>query len=139
MSGDIAYPLFPIVAFLGFIVPLIPLTWHLQALNSGTCFFIMWSSLASLNQFVNSVVWHGNFLNPAPVWCEICKNQSYSYSPFYTKHDNCIAIRIIMGASVGIPAASLCINRRLYYIASSQSASITLAEVCQFFKRMKLC
>ncbi|KDR78096.1 hypothetical protein GALMADRAFT_245099 [Galerina marginata CBS 339.88] len=106
---DNTYPLFPIFAFLGFILPLIPLPWHLQALNSGTCCFILWSSLACLNQFVNSIVWAGNVLNPAPIWCEI-------------------SIRIMMAASVGIPAASLCINRRLYYIASTQATSITAAE-----------
>ncbi|KIM42063.1 hypothetical protein M413DRAFT_143772 [Hebeloma cylindrosporum] len=106
---DSTYPLFPVFAFLGFILPLIPLPWHLQSLNSGTCYFILWASLASLNQFINSIVWAGNVLNPAPVWCEI-------------------SIRIMMGASVGIPAASLCINRRLYYIASIQTASITGTE-----------
>ena len=39
------------------------------------------------------------------------------------------AIRITMGASVGLPAASLCINRRLYRIASVQSVSITHSDV----------
>nr|AVI69656.1 pheromone receptor [Cyclocybe aegerita] len=107
---DPTYPAFPIFAFLGFFLPLVPLPWHLEALNSGTCFFIMWSSLACLNQFVNSVVWAKNVLNHAPWWCEI-------------------SIRIMMGASVGIPAASLCINRRLYKIATVQAATITLAEV----------
>ena len=70
---DVTYPLFPISAFLGFILSLVPLPWHLQAWNSGTCFFMMWTSLSCLNQFVNSVVWAGNVLNPAPWWCEICK------------------------------------------------------------------
>ncbi|KIJ93455.1 hypothetical protein K443DRAFT_684535 [Laccaria amethystina LaAM-08-1] len=107
--ADLTYPLFPIFAFLGFILAIIPLPWHLQALNSGTCFFMIWAALACLNQFVNSVTWAGNALNPAPVWCEI-------------------SIRIMMGASVGIPASSLCINRRLYKIASVQSATITVAE-----------
>ena len=34
-----------------------------------------------------------------------------------------------MGASVGLPAASLCINRRLYLIASVQTVTVTRAEV----------
>nr|AHL45283.1 pheromone receptor STE3.3.1 [Pleurotus eryngii var. eryngii] len=107
--ADPLYPLFSIFAFLGFVLSLIPLPWHLQAWNSGTCYFMIWSALACLNQFINSVVWHGNALNPAPVWCEIC-------------------IRILMGASVGIPAASLCINRRLYHIASIQAVSVSRGE-----------
>ncbi|THU83830.1 pheromone receptor Rcb3 B45 [Dendrothele bispora CBS 962.96] len=106
---DSTYPLFPVFAFLGFFLPLIPLPWHFQAWNSGTCFFIFWTSLACLNQFVNSIVWHNNALNPAPVWCDI-------------------STRIMLGATVGIPASSLCINRRLYRIATIQSVGTTQAE-----------
>nr|QQL12041.1 mating-type protein STE3.2 [Hypsizygus marmoreus] len=106
---DPTYPLFPIFAFVGFFLVLIPLPWHLQAWNSGTCYFMMWASLACLNQFVNSIVWADNALNVAPIWCEI-------------------SIRIMMGASVGLPASSLCINRRLYYISSAQAVMITHAD-----------
>lgn len=67
------YPLFPIASFSAFVLVLIPLPWHLQAWNSGTCFFILWTSLACLNQFVNSVMWANDALNRAPVWCDICK------------------------------------------------------------------
>ncbi|KAH6907369.1 pheromone receptor Rcb2 B44 [Coprinopsis sp. MPI-PUGE-AT-0042] len=105
MTLDPTYPLFPVVAFIGFVVSLVPLPWHLQAWNSGTCFFMMWTSLACLNQFVNSLVWSGNVTNHSPVWCEI-------------------SIRILLGASVGIPASSLCIVRRLYSIASVQNVAI---------------
>lgn len=45
------------------------------------------------------------------------------------------ATRIIIGASIGIPAASLCINRRLYIIATLQTASITRAEVSRATKQ----
>ncbi|KAF4588480.1 a-factor receptor [Pleurotus pulmonarius] len=107
--ADPLYPLFSVFAFLGFILSLIPLPWHLQAWNSGTCYFMLWSALACLNLFVNSVVWHGNALNPSPIWCEI-------------------SIRILMGSSVGLPAASLCINRRLYHIANVQAVSISASE-----------
>ncbi|KAI0056903.1 STE3-domain-containing protein [Artomyces pyxidatus] len=69
--SDPTYPLFPIFAFLGFLVTIIPLPWHLEAMNSATCYFMLWSSIACLNQFVNSVVWHGSVLNVAPVWCDI--------------------------------------------------------------------
>ncbi|KAF5353484.1 hypothetical protein D9756_007950 [Leucocoprinus leucothites] len=101
--ADLTYPLYPIFAFLGVLLALVPLPWHFKAWNSGTCFYILWTSLACLNQFINSVLWHGNTANRAPVWCDI-------------------SIRIMMGASVGIPASSLCINRRLYYIITSNSA-----------------
>ncbi|THH19066.1 hypothetical protein EUX98_g8847 [Antrodiella citrinella] len=106
---DLTYPLYPITTFLGFIASLIPLFWHLQAWNSGTCFFMMWSALSCLNQFVNAVIWSGNAVNSAPAWCEI-------------------STRITIGASVGIPAASLCINRRLYSIARVHAVVIGSAE-----------
>ncbi|KAK7680871.1 hypothetical protein QCA50_016181 [Cerrena zonata] len=106
---DPTYPLFPIFAFLGFILALVPLPWHLEAWNSSTCYFMMWTALACLNQFVNSIVWHNNAFNPAPIWCDI-------------------STRIIQLAAIGIPAASLCINRRLYVIASVQTVSISRDE-----------
>ncbi|KAJ7051652.1 pheromone A receptor-domain-containing protein [Mycena amicta] len=106
---DLTYPLFPICAFLGFVMVLVPLPWHLHAWNSGTCFYMMWSSLACLNLFINSVVWADDVINKAPIWCDI-------------------SIRIIMGSSVGIPAASLCINRRLYKIARVQAVSVSPSE-----------
>ncbi|KAH7882764.1 pheromone A receptor-domain-containing protein [Phlebopus sp. FC_14] len=103
------YPVYPVFAFSGFVLSLIPLPWHLQAWNSGTCYYMIWTALACLNQFINSIVWHRSAINYAPVWCDI-------------------SIRIMLGASVGIPAASLCINRRLYNIAKVQAVTITRAE-----------
>lgn len=38
------------------------------------------------------------------------------------------ASRIIVSVGVAIPAASLCINRRLYHIASVKSVKISKAE-----------
>lgn len=39
-----------------------------------------------------------------------------------------IAAKLIVGVAVAIPAASLCINRRLYHIATVRSVTITRAE-----------
>lgn len=108
MAGP-TYPLFPIAAFIGSVLALLPLPWHFEALNSATCYYMIWASLACMNQFVNSVVWANNALNPAPVWCDI-------------------STRITIGASVAIPAASLCINRRLYLIAETQAISVTRSD-----------
>ncbi|KAJ7807360.1 STE3-domain-containing protein [Mycena olivaceomarginata] len=82
--SDPTYPLFSIFAFLGFLLALVPLPWHFQAWNSGTCWYIFWAALSS--------------------------------------------IRITMGASVALPAASLCINRRLYQIATVRTVVITRAD-----------
>ena len=51
---------------------LIPLPWHFHAWNSGTCLYMLWTALGCLNQLVNSIVWHGNVINWAPAWCNIC-------------------------------------------------------------------
>lgn len=109
MNVNPTYPLFPIFAFLGFIVVLIPLPWHLQAWNAGTCMYIVWTALACLLQFVNSVVWRNNALNVAPVWCDI-------------------STKLLLGAGVGIPAAGLCISRRLYKIAVIKSVAVTRGD-----------
>ncbi|KAH9911222.1 pheromone A receptor-domain-containing protein [Fomitopsis serialis] len=109
MAADPTYPLYPVISFLGFVLALIPVPWHLQSWNSGTCYYMIWTALGCLNQFVNSVVWANTALNVAPIWCEI-------------------SIRITIGASVGIPAASMCINRRLYKIARVHAVAVTRAE-----------
>lgn len=106
MNVNPTYPLFPVFAFLGFIAVLIPLPWHLQAWNSGTCMYIAWTALGCLLHFVNSVVWRDNALNVAPVWCDI-------------------STKLFIGAGVGIPAAGLCISRRLYKIAVIKSVAVT--------------
>ncbi|KAI0702581.1 STE3-domain-containing protein [Earliella scabrosa] len=109
MSTDPTWPAYPIVSFLGFILVLVPLPWHLQAWNSGTCYYMIWTALGCLNEFVNSIVWHNNVLNVAPIWCDI-------------------STRIIVGQSVGIPMASLCISRRLYNISRVSNVLTTRAQ-----------
>ncbi|KAI3609865.1 pheromone receptor STE3_Mr4.1 [Moniliophthora roreri] len=104
--ADPTYPLFPIFAFLGFLCSLIPLPWHIQAMNSGTCAFMIWTAGVCFVEFVNSVIWSGHVNNIAPVWCDI-------------------SIQILLGAGIGIPASTLCIARRLYKIANLQSVSVT--------------
>ncbi|KAK0186947.1 putative pheromone receptor [Armillaria mellea] len=99
-----AYPnyVFSIFAFVGFIISMIPLPWHLEAWNIGTCSYMLWVGVGCLMYFVNSIVWNGNAINWAPVWCDISS-------------------RYIIALTVAIPICSLCINRRLYYIATSDT------------------
>lgn len=99
-----AYPnyVFSIFAFVGFIISMVPLPWHLEAWNIGTCSYMLWVGVGCLMYFVNSIVWNGNAINWAPVWCDISS-------------------RYIIALTVAIPICSLCINRRLYYIATSDT------------------
>ncbi|KAI0276044.1 pheromone A receptor-domain-containing protein [Russula aff. rugulosa BPL654] len=106
-----AYPngLFSAFSFIGFLLCLIPLCWHLEAWNVGTTLFMAWAGLGCLNTFINSVIWDHSTANVAPVWCDISS-------------------RFIVGLNVGIPAALLVINRRLYKIASRTEAVAMKAE-----------
>lgn len=87
---QMSYPnyVFSIFAFIGFLLAIIPLPWHLEgtllplitvvfrltfsiAWNVGTCLFMVWIAAGCLIQFVNSIIWNGNTINHAPVWCDI--------------------------------------------------------------------
>ncbi|TFK65309.1 STE3-like pheromone receptor [Pluteus cervinus] len=105
-SYDPTFPLFPVLTFIGFVISLIPLPWHAQAWNSGTCAFMIWTSTMCLIYFINSLVWAGNLVNIAPVWCDITS-------------------KLMIGASAGFPASILCISRRLYHITAVQTVSVT--------------
>jgi len=107
----VSYPneIYSTCAFIGFLLCCIPFPWHLEAWNTGTCLYMFWTSLACLNQFINSVIWRGNVINWAPVWCDI-------------------SARITIGINVAIPVASLCINRRLYHISCVRSVTVSKAE-----------
>ena len=68
------YPLFPIASFLGFVLVLVPLPWHLQAWNSGTILFMAWTAIANLNLFINAVVWRDDAILRGGIWCDICES-----------------------------------------------------------------
>ncbi|KAF9522496.1 pheromone B alpha 1 receptor [Crepidotus variabilis] len=107
--ADATNAAFTACAFVGFLMCSIPLPWHLEAWNTGTCLYMIWTGLSCLNAFINSIIWHKNAINWAPVWCDISS-------------------KFIVGSAVAIPAASLCINRRLFHIASVKTVRINKAD-----------
>ncbi|CAE6406821.1 unnamed protein product [Rhizoctonia solani] len=96
-------PVFPAFCALALALLLLVLPTHVRTRNSGTLLFIGWTFTTTLIFFVNSIVWAGNLSDPAPVWCDI-------------------SAKIMIAASVGLSASSLCINRRLYHILHPQFA-----------------
>ncbi|KAJ7477959.1 pheromone B alpha 1 receptor, partial [Mycena galericulata] len=100
---------FSMFAFIGFLCSSIPLPWHLEAWNTGTCLYMIWTALACLVFFIDSIVWSGNVIDWSPTWCDI-------------------STHFLNGFNLAIPACSLCINRRLYQIASVRSVRKTRAE-----------
>ncbi|KAJ7455562.1 pheromone A receptor-domain-containing protein [Mycena latifolia] len=101
--------LFSVFAFVGFLCSTIPLPWHLEAWNTGTCLYMLWTGFACLIFFVDSIVWSNNMIDWSPAWCD------------FSTH-------FLNGFNLAIPACSLCINRRLYQIASVRSVTKTRAE-----------
>ncbi|KAI0053504.1 fungal pheromone STE3G-protein-coupled receptor [Auriscalpium vulgare] len=100
---------FSVFSFIGFILCAVPFWWHLEAWNTGTCLYMAWVGLGCLNYFINSLLWNNNLRNFAPVWCDI-------------------STHYMIMLNVAVPAASLCINRRLYKIATVKAVMITRAE-----------
>lgn len=106
-ANNIAYQ---VIAPISMILVLMPLPWHWSARNVGTLLYIAWSFTGSLVYFVNTIGWSGNMKNLAPVWCDI-------------------ATKFMIGLGVAVPAVSLCINRRLYNIATMKHVSNNAVSV----------
>jgi pheromone a factor receptor len=89
---------------------------------------MIWTGLGCLIQFVNSLVWNKNTTNRAPVYCDICKSlDALCLEHTLTVHHS-TATRVQVALNVAIPACSLCINRRLYKIATVKDVMITRAD-----------
>ncbi|KZP21666.1 STE3-domain-containing protein [Athelia psychrophila] len=77
--------------------------------NTPTCIYIFWLALASSNQFINAIIWNGNTVDLAPVFCDISS-------------------RIIIAVNIAIPAASLCMMRHLYNVLSLRAMQWSAAQ-----------
>ena len=70
-------------------------------------------------------------INRAPVYCDICKtlpafNVSGEFISLTLLHPTATRIQVALNAA--IPACSLCINRRLYKIATTKAVVISDAQ-----------
>jgi pheromone a factor receptor len=86
---------FIVFCFFGFWLSIIPLYWHLQgklqftngpslnikvhftAWNTGTCVYMLWTSIGCLICFINAILWRGNVIDKAPIYCDIGKADAY--------------------------------------------------------------
>ena len=143
--------LYTAFSFIGFVLCAIPLYWHLEgtwdylrdcstqfqdygaAWNTGTCLYMIWAGLGCLIQCVNSIVWNKNTINRAPVYCDIgkpllfpCLELSIFERSLTLRHRTVTRFQIAQNAA--IPASSLCINRRLYKIATRKAGKTTKGE-----------
>ncbi|KAH9992961.1 GPCR fungal pheromone mating factor [Russula compacta] len=99
---------YPIFSFIGFLMSAIPLYWHMEAWNTGTCLAMGWVGVGCLMQCINSIIWSNNMADRR-IYC-------------------LISVNIQAGLNVAISAASLCIVRRLYKIAAMKPMMTTRAE-----------
>ncbi|KAI0056323.1 fungal pheromone STE3G-protein-coupled receptor [Artomyces pyxidatus] len=106
---------FSAFAFIGFVISLIPLPWHIKGnANVGTCLFMFWSALGCITQSINSRVWDGNMDNPAPIWCDISTHA------------------IILGEIIAISSSILCITRRFYCIVDQGETATRREDLIDF-------
>jgi len=80
-----------------------------HAWNTVCVLFLAWIGLSCLFLGINSIIWNNNTVNWAPVWCDI-------------------TTRLDVGISIAIPATVICINRRLYMLASPISTVPSQAD-----------
>jgi pheromone a factor receptor len=90
--------------------------------------YMAWTGLGCLMQCINSIVWNGNMVNRAPVYCDIGE----FLDPLFREHTltfrYSIVTHIQVALNVAIPACSLCINRRLYKVATINAVMVTRSE-----------
>nr|AGL07748.1 pheromone receptor [Lentinula edodes]AGL07763.1 pheromone receptor [Lentinula edodes] len=83
---------------------------HSAARNTGTCLFMAWTGLACLVLSINSILWNNSTSNFAPLWCDI-------------------SAKFLVGANSAISSVSLCINLRLWLVASDRVRTLEVYAV----------
>ncbi|PVG02656.1 STE3-domain-containing protein [Serendipita vermifera] len=100
------YPVYPIACFFTMLLILIPIPTHWKAGNTAVISLAVWTWFGLLIVMINTIVWHGNLRNPYPIWVDIC-NAYLAMLP------------------VGIASSLLCIQYKLWTIASTKAVLIT--------------
>ena len=80
MGALVPYPITPLGSFLGVLLALLPLPIRFKSWNSGICMLGIWIAVLNLHKFVDTIIWHDNVNNSAPVWCDIgtlCRLDSF--------------------------------------------------------------
>ena len=123
------YPLLPIFFAIGTVLPLVPIPFQLQSWNTGIVSYASWCAVLCFFHLLNSIIWHDNVDDVAPVLCDISTYYSSGLGMRFT--DYCSGTHIYIGAGVALRSCSLVINRRLYMITRGRSNAIavTKAEV----------
>lgn len=114
------HPGMPACALIAAILVLVPLPYHLRVRNFGIISIIAWISAVNLIYGVDAIIWADSVEIVAEVWCEI--SESFHALIQFGSH-GCSATRIIVGASVAIPACCLSIAIRMDQLASCREVT----------------
>ncbi|KAJ7930459.1 pheromone A receptor-domain-containing protein [Mycena leptocephala] len=85
---------FSMFAFVGFLCSTIPLPWHLEGASTsipgtpGTYLYMIWTALACLTLFINSIVWSGNMID----WSPTCDTL---YERLQRRHPRIASVRTV--------------------------------------------
>ncbi len=69
-----AYIAFPVIAFIGAVLVLIPLPSHWRARNYATISLVGWLFLIDLIYGINSAIWNDNVRIRLLVWCDVSES-----------------------------------------------------------------
>ncbi|KAM5538302.1 hypothetical protein V8D89_008033 [Ganoderma adspersum] len=109
MAATMTHPALPITAFIGAVLVLVPLPSHWRARNYATVSLVGWLFAIDIIYGINSSIWNDNVRIHLLVWCDI-------------------TTKLIIGASIGLPAAAMCICKHLEAVASGRIVRVSHAD-----------
>ncbi|KAI0053489.1 STE3-domain-containing protein [Auriscalpium vulgare] len=98
------YAYLPAAALIAAVLSIIPITWQWRARNIPTTSLCLWLFVTNIIYAVNTIVWAGNVALHSAVWCDI-------------------STKVMIGSQVALPAATVCIARMLWSLASGRHST----------------
>jgi pheromone a factor receptor len=120
------HPEFPPIAFIAACSVLFVVPSHWRAGNVATLSIALWLFVINVIYGVDAIIWGNNASIVIPVWCDI---STFSLVVHVSFLFTCLsATKLIVGANVALPAASLCICIHLEQVASIRRAQSTFSD-----------
>ncbi|KZS89288.1 fungal pheromone STE3G-protein-coupled receptor [Sistotremastrum niveocremeum HHB9708] len=107
--GSPQHPELPAASFICAFLVLVPLPALWRAGNVATLSIIAWLFVVNVIRGVNTLIWANNIDLRLPVWCDI-------------------TTKILLGETIALPAAAVCICSYLAAVSDVRTASATLEQ-----------
>jgi len=115
----------PACAFVGAFLTLITAFWNWRAGRVPILSLIGWLFTMNVAYGANSLVWSDDAQDRVPVWCDICKRLVLkAVGPIPNLIRSPTATKLIIGASMALPACNLCISKHLAMIGGGRAARL---------------